>query len=470
MKNTLPQYPRLRASDRLTSFKTAAALSLALVSAVSSARAASGTWNVDANGNWTTATNWLGSTPAGNNAGDVAHLTFNLSAGRTVTVDGSNKVIGVLNIGDSDNTHAYTLGGSTSVFFNNGTNNAQINQLGTSKGDSIAAPITITGNGNLTVTNASANTLNISGYTSAGSSGLKTLAVAGTGTVNYSSTIANGSGTIAIEKSGTGTLKLTGSNSYSGGVTLNAGTLEFGFGQSALGTGTFTINGGTLTNGYGGSRTLSTNNAQVWNANFAFGTSGTSGQDLNLGTGTVSLTGSRTVTVSSTSAARTLTVGGVISGTGFSLTKAGNATLALAGANTYTGNTVVSAGTLATLSTGTFGTGDISLTGTTGKLILGNSGSIADTASLSFISTMAAGSINLNFTGTEILAGIFKTNGTPASIVSGLYTAAELNTFFNTTIFTGGGSFQFGAIPEPSAYATALGGLVFVGAMLRRRR
>src|SRR5439155_24585205 len=50
----------------------------------------------------------------------------------------------------------------------------------------------------------------------------------------------------------------------------------------------------------------------------------------------------RQVTVS----ASTLTVGGVISGSGFGLTKAGGGTLTLTAANIYSGATTVSAGTL----------------------------------------------------------------------------------------------------------------------------
>jgi hypothetical protein len=51
---------------------------------------------------------------------------------------------------------------------------------------------------------------------------------------------------------------------------------------------------------------------------------------LNLGSGVVTLGATRQVTVT----ANTLTVGGVISGTSYGLTKTGNGTLVLGGANT----------------------------------------------------------------------------------------------------------------------------------------
>lgn len=439
-----------------------------------SARAAGGSWGTST-GNWTDSSKWQGSTIGGGTAGDVVNFTSDIAADTTVTVDGSNKIVGVLNIGDSNGSNIYTIAGSTSVFFNNGTNDAVLTQVATSKGDTFTAPVGIVGNGNLTISNASSATFKVNTPIQAGNAGLKTVTFdTSAGVIDLTGRVTNGNlgGTVAVVKNGSGTLKITnsiGSNTFTGGLTLNAGTLEIAS-AAALGNGTFTINGGTITNN-NSARTLNTTNTHVWAGNFTFGSTSASGADLNIGTGAVSLAGNRTVTVNSNNTARTLTVGGAISGAGFSLTKAGNAVLALGGANTYDGGTIVSAGTLSTLSTGgTFGTGNVSVTGTTGKLVLGNADSIADTATLSFISTMGAGSINLNFTGTEFLAGISKTNGTPSSIVAGLFTAAELNSFFSTTIFTGTGSLQFGAIPEPSAYAALLGALCLAGSVWVRRR
>ncbi|MEZ0217917.1 MAG: beta strand repeat-containing protein, partial [Rariglobus sp.] len=326
---------------RVRTLQHAALLSLSLGLFITASQAASGTWNVDAAGNWSTAANWAGSTIAGNNAGDVANLTFNLTAARTVTVDGSNKTIGVLNIGDSDNTHAYTLGGSVSIYFNNGASDGQINQISTSKGDTITDPIAVGGNGNLVITNASTNTLTVGAYTASGSAGAKTLTINNTGTIAYSGPLTNGSGgALALVKSGTGSLTVSGSNSFTGGTTLNAGTLNLAtYNGQALGTGSFVINGGTLNNTYGSTLTLVQNNPQNWNGNFTF--AGTS-QALNLGTGAVTMNASRTVTVNGS----TLTVGGGIAGTGFALTKAGAGTLVLNGANTYTGVTTITAGKL----------------------------------------------------------------------------------------------------------------------------
>jgi autotransporter-associated beta strand protein len=178
-------------------------------------------------------------------------------------------------------------------------------------------------------------------------------------------------GSLGLVKLGTNALSLNQANTYTGGTTLTSGTLNINS-DKALGAaaGAFAITTGTIdsTALFAADQWLTNNNAQIWNGNFTF----TGTQNLNLGTGTVSLgstAGSRTVTVS----AKTLTVGGVISnGTATGLTKAGNGTLFLTGANTYTGATTVSAGTLqvASLASGGSPSNIGASTNTADKLIL----------------------------------------------------------------------------------------------------
>ena len=146
----------------------------------------------------------------------------------------------------------------------------------------------------------------------------------------------SGSG-YALTKNGSGTLVLGGSNTFSGGTTLSNGVLVLN-NNYALGSGPLTISGGTLDSTAGG--VALANNAQNWNADFTFlGT-----QALTTGTGAVTLSSSRTVTVT----ANTLTVGGPIAdgGNNYSLTKAGAGALVLTAANTYGGPTIISGGTL----------------------------------------------------------------------------------------------------------------------------
>ena len=162
-----------------------------------------------------------------------------------------------------------------------------------------------------------------------------------------------GGGTLI--KNGTRALSLSGSNSYSGGTVLNQGTLNINNGgtqtSSAIGTGPLTINGGTLDNNVGGDVTLATNNSQTWASSFTF----TGTNNLNLGTGAVTLNANPTITVG----ANTLTVGGVISnGTGNSLTKAGAGTLSLGGGNTFSGGLNVNNGGVRVTSAGAGGVGN----------------------------------------------------------------------------------------------------------------
>jgi len=162
-------------------------------------------------------------------------------------------------------------------------------------------------------------------------------------------------GVASLAKSGAGTLTLASANSYSGGTTLSAGTLVLG-NANAIGTGALTITGGSLDSSVV-NLVNSGNNAQNWNGDFTF----TGTQNLNLGTGAVTMNANRQVTVT----ANTLTVGGVISGSGFSLTKAGNGALTLTNANTYSGGTTLTAGILRVGNNSAFGAGALALNGGT---------------------------------------------------------------------------------------------------------
>ncbi|MEO7098306.1 MAG: autotransporter-associated beta strand repeat-containing protein [Luteolibacter sp.] len=161
-------------------------------------------------------------------------------------------------------------------------------------------------------------------------------------------------GLTGIVKNNGAAVTLALANTYSGGTTLNAGTLNIN-NSSAIGTGVLTIAGGTIdANGV----TLTTNNAQNWNSDFTFTGTG----DLNMGSGAVTMSASRAITTNGA----TLTVGGIVSGTGMSLTKNGPGTLVLGGVNTYNSGTNLNAGTLQlNQTTGAAATGTFNVAGGT---------------------------------------------------------------------------------------------------------
>ena len=133
--------------------------------------------------------------------------------------------------------------------------------------------------------------------------------------------VLQGDGSLA--KVGEGALTLSGENSYSGGTTISGGKLQMGASGVLADTGTVTIGVGTAT--FDVNNMVETIGALV----------GSSGGTVSLGTGAL--------TVNQTGATA---FNGVITGAG-SLTKTGVGVLTLGGANSYTGATTISGGTLA---------------------------------------------------------------------------------------------------------------------------
>jgi autotransporter-associated beta strand protein len=287
--------------------------------------------NTGATTAWYTNTNWSPSTTSGAwTTSSIAQFQNNGTAtSASIAITTSNLSIGAIEL-TSARTRNLSIGNST-------TTNGTLTLNGT----------TVNSVANTIIRHNSANNLTI--QDNGGAAGLLGLAlgnatenivsVEAAGSVTFSSLLSGGK--LTKSGSGAGSLILNATNTtFSGGVTLNAGTLQIK-NVSCLGTGTFTINGGIIDQTVNaGPVNLGTVTPQTWGGDFTFLGSLATGS-LNMGTGAVSLTGNRTVTVS----ANTLTIGGVISG-GFGLTKAGAGTMTLTGTNTYTGLTTVNAGTL----------------------------------------------------------------------------------------------------------------------------
>jgi hypothetical protein len=169
-----------RIQPRTCRWLALALLAGGLALSIGPAIAVDGTWNTDTgagNLNWSTAANWLGGVDIADGQGATANLTYNITANRTVVID-TSRTLGYLNIGDITTTSSsFTLNrsGTATLTFDNAGLNAQLNQVGTSNGDTIGTVIVL--NDSLDINNQSTanKTLTISGAISAGTAGNKVI-------------------------------------------------------------------------------------------------------------------------------------------------------------------------------------------------------------------------------------------------------------------------------------------------------
>jgi autotransporter-associated beta strand protein len=248
----------------------------------------------------------------------------------TLTLSGANDYTGDtrINAGNLTVNSGGSLGNGSDVFISSGAN--------------------VNINTNTTVASVQETGHNNGGSIAIGSGATLTINGSNKGTMFQNSI--SGQGGLTMAGSGTSMLSLYGSQTYTGATTLSGGALDIPVStttsgvtvsggnlyvknNSALGSGTLTLSGGTLD--VDAARTIS--NAMSIGGNFTF----TGTNSLTQTSGGITLTATPTITVS----ASTLSLGGAIGGS-FGITKSGSGTLALAGVNTYSGLTTVSAGTL----------------------------------------------------------------------------------------------------------------------------
>lgn len=293
---------------------------------------------------------------------------------------------------------------------------------------------------------------------------------------------ASGAGTGSLTKLGSGTLTLAGINTYTGRTTLRGGALRIAS-DTALGdtAADLALDGGTLQT----------------TADF------TSARAITLAVG-----GGAFATDAGTSA----TFSGIISGTG-SLTKTGAGTLILANTHIYTGDTTISAGTLALAGSAAFssfsigsaasliGNGTVGSLTVAGTLAPGNSpGLITVDGDLQIIgtsvTTMELGGLarGINYDAINVTGSLSFGGRLTVSLINDF--APSLGDSFQLFSFTSfGGSFaqvnlptispglawntdrlydegtvSVSAIPEPSAFAALAGLATLALATTRRRR
>ena len=161
---------------------------------------------------WNADSNWNVGTSFPNGAQVVAFVTSAIAAGQTIDLN-QTITVGALTTGAGGGAFTVAPNGGT-LTFNDGSGAAFLTQLSASQGDTISAPMTV--NGALTISNASANAMTLSG------------AISG----NYGITVA-----------GPGTVVFSGNNTYSGSTTVEAGTLQLNNGASTS-TGVIALTGG----------------------------------------------------------------------------------------------------------------------------------------------------------------------------------------------------------------------------------
>ena len=201
-----------------------------------------------------------------------------------------------------------------------------------------------------------------------------------------------------LTKNGAGTLTLSAANTYTGGTTINAGTLQIGSGGT---TGSVI---GNITD----------------NAALAFNRSDTATYD------------------------------GVVSGTG-SLTQAGTGTLILTGDNTYTGATTISAGTLQLGNGGTTGSVASNITDNA-ALVFNHSDSVFFANIISGTGSVTQdGTGKLVFNGVQTYSGNTNINSGTLAIGDAAHTNANL---------AGGGLVTVGAAGALGGYGSVAGSVV----------
>ena len=425
-----------------------------------------------------------------------AGLEFGGTANPTLTLNSDNAVAGklllsgdvtVLNTLTSGTALILSGGGGSNpgtVDLNGGTRTFTINDGSAATDLLISAPII-----NGALSKAGAGTLRLSGTnTYTGNTSIQAGTLSITGNINSSATLSISGGVLSTSGAdklanaaavtvGGGTLTIGGddtvgslvltSGTIGGSATLTAATygLQGGTVDGNLGAGTINSSGNVALNGTAGATTVNIsagtltlgaaerldNSAGV---NLTGGTLAIGANNEQVGVVTLtsgSITGSTGVLTGSSYAVQSGSVSAILGGTGVALTKTTAGTVTLSGANTYTGNTSIQAGTLSINAAAALGGG--------GAVNLG----VASTSSGTLTYTGGAGAINKNINALG--------NGTDTieNAGSGLLTLSGTITKNGTTLTLKGGANGItvsGAIGGASANSDLIvdGGIVTLAA------
>ena len=381
MKNTLRNFLSL----------TALTLSFGL-----SAQATQQTWTGTTTGTWATATNWSSGTAPVNSLTTDTVLFDSVTYAHQPNVASATSITGIT-IGDGTTaTGALTITETAALSL--GASGITINAA---SGATTFTGSTLIG-ASQTWTNNSSNLLTLGTVSNISNVTPFTLTVAGSGSggTTFGGIISDSGtlGTLALVVNTTnGTTTLSAANTFTGGLSIQSGTVKVG-GTNSVGAGTVTL-GNTGTSG-----TLDLNGQTETIIGLA--TAGTASSQV-IGNSSTTANAVLSYTGSTTS-----TYGGVIQNvlgsgtktTGVTVNNAA-ASLTLSGSNTYTGATSVLSGTL-NLS-GAIAGSSVTVNGATGSF---------------------------NETGTATVSG----SGAAFSLLAGTANLAGVNTYTGTTTISGG--------------------------------
>ncbi len=355
---------------------------LALLTLASRGAAQTFTWTGAQNPNWKTNANWLGGAAPTGNGGE--NLVFPSGASNLSTNNNiNNSKFNFITISGS----GYTLGGGAITLGAGGLADSSI---------------------------AGTNTVNLATTFAA----TRTVTVSNAGTTLTISGVISGAG--GLTKAGAGTVTLGAANTYTGVTTINAGTIAVAA-DAGLGTAPAVATPGKLTFGGGTLRTT---------ASFTLA--------ANRG---IALTGAGTI---STNPGTTLTYGGIIAGAS-PLTKAGTGTLIVSGANTYTGATAISAGTLQLGATNAVPSGSaVTVSGGAIFDLRGFSDAIGSLAGAGTVTSGAAGAVVLTAGGNNsstTFSGVMQNGSGIVALTktgTGTLTLSGANTYSGATTVSAG--------------------------------
>ncbi len=344
-------------------------------------------------------------------AASTANATFNVTGGTVTIGTGSGTAINMANAGTGRTSTA-------NINLTGGTVDVTGNVIRTGGAGTENTTVTLNG-----------ATLDMNGF-SIGTSAAAITFAAQSGTLENLAEL-NG-GTTPLTKTTAGTLIMQGNNTYTGGTNINGGVLQVNS-SGALGTtGTISFGGGTLQ--------YTTNNTTDYSSRFSTAASQAYSIDTN---------------------GQSVTFASDLSSSGGTLTKLGTGTLVLTAANTYSGSTTVSGGTL---QVGDGTSGSLAGTGSVGissGATLSGSGSIAGAVTVNAGGFLAPGVGNVA-TSNETLTlshsgGLTVADGGQVTISITNPSNASLLTFENGQYVYNSNTYAtaaalFGA--EPTALAT----------------